>query len=178
MRRELYALQRRLGMTFVFVTHDQTEALAVSDRIIVLSHGRIEQQGTPAEIYDCPRTRFVADFIGGSNLLEVSSIDGPGRSGEVVAKLKIGATLAVLLPSGLDPHKPLWVSVRPEKLRLVDAGEAGSRALLLGRPTAVTFSGDRLEVMIELERVTHDLTPITVTAYAEPGIQLQQKVGI
>src|SRR5512133_1844087 len=67
MREELRNLQRRLGKTSIYVTHDQTEALALSDRIAVLSHGRIEQIGTPAEIYERPATNFVAEFIGGSN---------------------------------------------------------------------------------------------------------------
>ena len=70
MRDELRELQRRLGKTSIYVTHDQTEALALSDRIAVLSHGRIEQIGTPSEIYEAPATAFVAEFIGSSNLME------------------------------------------------------------------------------------------------------------
>ena len=73
MQFELKELQRRLGVTLVFVTHDQEEALAMSDRIAVMNHGRVEQVGAPTEIYERPRTRFVADFIGEINLLE----DGP-----------------------------------------------------------------------------------------------------
>ena len=68
MREELRNLQRRLGKTSIYVTHDQTEALALSDRIAVLSHGRIEQIGTPAEIYERPASAFVAEFIGSSNM--------------------------------------------------------------------------------------------------------------
>jgi putative spermidine/putrescine transport system ATP-binding protein len=70
MQFELKELQRRLGVTLVFVTHDQEEALAMSDRIAVMNHGKVEQVGSPTEIYERPRTRFVADFIGEINLLE------------------------------------------------------------------------------------------------------------
>src|SRR5438128_4559053 len=79
MREELRNLQRRLGKTSIYVTHDQTEALALSDRIAVLSHGRIEQIGTPSEIYERPASAFVADFIGSSNLFEARVI---GHNGE------------------------------------------------------------------------------------------------
>jgi ABC-type Fe3+/spermidine/putrescine transport system ATPase subunit len=77
MQFELKELQRRLGVTLVFVTHDQEEALAMSDRIAVMNRGRVEQVGAPTEIYESPRTRFVADFIGEINLLEE---DGKARA--------------------------------------------------------------------------------------------------
>src|SRR5438552_6004406 len=76
MREELRNLQRRLGKTSIYVTHDQTEALALSDRIAVLSHGRIEQIGTPGDIYERPATAFVADFIGSSNMLRARIVEG------------------------------------------------------------------------------------------------------
>src|SRR6266513_2332598 len=83
MRDELKSLQRRLGKTTIYVTHDQTEALALSDRIAVLSHGHIEQIGTPDEIYERPATSFVAEFIGSSNLL-TARIVGHGAPGTIV----------------------------------------------------------------------------------------------
>src|SRR5438093_9873671 len=83
MRYELKSLQRRLGKTAIYVTHDQTEALALSDRIAVLSHGRIEQIGTPGEIYERPASTFVAEFIGSSNLV-VARIIERGDAGTVV----------------------------------------------------------------------------------------------
>src|SRR5437762_4676662 len=90
MRYELRLLQRRLGKTAVYVTHDQTEALALSDRIAVLSHGRIEQIGTPAEIYERPATTFVAEFIGSSNLFpaRVVGYDAPGTIVEAEAGVR------------------------------------------------------------------------------------------
>ena len=79
MRDEIRALQRRAGITALYVTHDQAEALAVSDRIAVMAHGRVEQLGAPAEIYRRPTTRFVADFIGEANLLRGRRSRSPGR---------------------------------------------------------------------------------------------------
>src|SRR6185312_6616446 len=80
MRVELRALQRRLGVTSLYVTHDQEEALAISDRVVVMNVGNIEQVGTPQDIYNRPKTRFVADFVGSANLVEgkVRSPNGPG----------------------------------------------------------------------------------------------------
>src|ERR1700693_5354643 len=83
MREELRNLQRRLGKTSIYVTHDQTEALALSDRIAVLSHGRIEQIGTPAEIYERPATIFLAEFIGSSNLIATRVVER-GEQGTIV----------------------------------------------------------------------------------------------
>src|SRR5205823_3488679 len=94
MQIELKALQREIGITFVFVTHDQDEALTMSDRIAVFNQGRVEQVGTPAEVYDRPATAFVADFIGTSNLVQ----------GDEAARL-FG-----------DPSP---ASLRPERIRVV-----------------------------------------------------------
>jgi putative spermidine/putrescine transport system ATP-binding protein len=78
MQIELKALQRQLGITFVFVTHDQEEALALSDRLVVFNHGKVEQVGTPEEIYDHPQTRFVAEFVGHSNVVEQAAASNIG----------------------------------------------------------------------------------------------------
>ena len=91
MQAELKALQQRLAITFLFVTHDQHEALSMSDRVGVMSHGRLEQVGTPREIYDTPATRFVAEFVGAANLLE----------GEAARRLADGAACALLRPERL-----------------------------------------------------------------------------
>ena len=80
LRLELKALQEEVGITFVFVTHDQEEALSMSDRVAVMSAGRIEQIGTPAEVYESPATVFVADFLGVSNLMDAEAGDRRGRS--------------------------------------------------------------------------------------------------
>src|SRR6185503_7816006 len=86
MRDELKRLQHRLGKTAIYVTHDQTEALALSDRIAVLSHGRIEQIGTPADIYERPATAFVAEFIGSSNMLRARIVGTVGDATTVVTE--------------------------------------------------------------------------------------------
>ena len=97
MQAELKAIQERLGITFVHVTHDQEEALAMSNRLAVFNHGRVEQVGTPAEVYEGPASAFVANFVGVSNLVE-------GRWAEALA------------------GSPAAFTVRPEKIRLLEAG--------------------------------------------------------
>jgi spermidine/putrescine transport system ATP-binding protein len=112
MQLELKALQRRLGLTFIYVTHDQEEALAMSDRIAVMHHGRVLQVATPAEIYERPATRSVAEFIGELNLLE----------GRVTARHGALATVAVgelaLHVAAHDAPAQLLVAIRPEKIAL------------------------------------------------------------
>jgi putative spermidine/putrescine transport system ATP-binding protein len=110
MQFELKQLQKELGVTLVFVTHDQEEALAMSDRIAVMNAGRIEQIGAPAEIYDRPSTRFVADFIGEINLIEGTLEQGQFLSSE-------GRSLP--LPPTTARSGTMVVAVRPEKLRFV-----------------------------------------------------------
>ncbi|WP_349368912.1 ABC transporter ATP-binding protein [Salinarimonas sp.] len=112
MQDELKALQQRLGITFVFVTHDQGEALSMADRVAVFDHGKVVQVGTPAEVYERPATRFVADFVGSSNVLPP----------EVTAR--IGGASA-------------WASLRPEAIRV--APQADGR--LAGRVTALRYLG-------------------------------------
>ncbi len=112
MQLELKRLHRQVGTTFVFVTHDQGEAMAMSDRIAVMSRGRVEQEGSPEEIYHRPGTAFVADFIGETNLLEAAN-----RAG--IATLPGDLTLGV--PSGLDLRDgPVMVSIRPEAVSVGD----------------------------------------------------------
>jgi putative spermidine/putrescine transport system ATP-binding protein len=118
MQDELKALQQRLGITFVFVTHDQGEALSMADQVAVFSEGRIAQIGTPSEIYEKPRTRFVADFVGSSNVL----------SAEMAASF--GA-----------PARP--VSLRPESVRIVDDG-----ARIRGQVIALRYLGAGTRVVV------------------------------
>jgi spermidine/putrescine transport system ATP-binding protein len=115
MQVELKRLQKRLGMTFVFVTHDQEEALTMSDRIAVMQGGRIAQLGSPVEIYHQPRSSFVADFVGEANLLRAERV-GAGSDGMLRARLEGGLELGV--PGGDWPAGAAVarVSVRPEKV--------------------------------------------------------------
>jgi spermidine/putrescine ABC transporter ATP-binding subunit len=129
MQVELKELQRALGVTLVFVTHDQEEALAMSDRIGVMNAGRLEQVGAPAEIYDRPRTRFVAEFIG-----EINLIEGAVSEGRFVAADGRG------LPAPSAADGPAALALRPEKLRIVAAG-AG---VIDGVLSDASFLGDQV----------------------------------
>jgi spermidine/putrescine ABC transporter ATP-binding subunit len=122
MRNEIAALQRRLGITTVFVTHDQGEALAMSDRIAVMNAGRIEQIGRPADIYERPATRFVADFIGRTNILH--AIAGEKRGDSVT--VSVGDRNFDLRGSRDVPAGPILLAVRPERATISAApNEAG-----------------------------------------------------
>ena len=137
MQVELKSLQARLGTTFVMVTHDQTEALSISDRIVVMQGGRIEQIAAPAELYDRPATRFVAGFIGTMNLL-------PAQAAGVGAVRLCGQTLPVPEARGLTPGAPVTLGLRPEHLELAPAG--------LGfRVSTTVFHGRSLRVIGRLE---------------------------
>ncbi len=134
MQVELKALQREVGITFVFVTHDQEEALAMSDRVGVMSEGRLLQVGTPAEVYEHPANRFVADFIGRTNLLE-----GVTESSSAV-RLDAGAVVAAA--NGLAAGSAAALSVRPEQVRLHRRGETPAGAPCLdGVITDATYLG-------------------------------------
>ena len=117
MQLELKTLQREVGITFVFVTHDQEEALTMSDRIAVMSHGKVLQVGAPVEIYERPNCKFVADFIGDSNFLEgeVKDFD----SGKVTTFIpRLGIDIQGMSQSKFVPGDKVVISVRPEKIRL------------------------------------------------------------
>lgn len=123
MRVELKEIQEDLGMTFIYVTHDQEEAMAMSDRIIVMQGGVVAQEGAPADIYGRPRTSFVADFIGKSNILPASVETGTDRN----LKVSLGAGKAVLAAARGDdvaPHNVRFCCIRPEAVRLADAAGA------------------------------------------------------
>jgi len=150
MRDELKSLQRRLGKTSIYVTHDQTEALALSDRIAVLSHGRIEQIGTPGEIYEQPATSFVAEFIGSSNLLPARVVgqDGQGTIVETAAGLRLCCGAA----SGEGAEREVSVLLRPERIRVQDPGTGPGTApnCFAARIAEVTYLGEDLHLSLDL----------------------------
>jgi putative spermidine/putrescine transport system ATP-binding protein len=113
MQFELKQLQRKLGLTMVFVTHDQEEALAMSDRIAVMNAGKVEQIGTPSDIYDRPGTRFVADFIGDTNLFRGEVIRDGGT-----CVLRVDPGLSIELAAHIEQTGPLSIALRPEKISL------------------------------------------------------------
>jgi putative spermidine/putrescine transport system ATP-binding protein len=145
MQLDIRALHKRLGLTIVFVTHDQSEALTMSDRIAVFNRGRIEQIGTPREIYDQPRSRFVAQFIGETNLVE-GTLAEAGDAGATV-KLEGGGTIRVQ-PSDLRPDAGrILVSVRPERIRL--GPDAASENAYPATVTDAVYHGDHLRIQLD-----------------------------
>jgi spermidine/putrescine transport system ATP-binding protein len=112
MQIELKRLQHETGITFIFVTHDQEEALTMSDRLAVMEAGRILQVGTPRQIYNHPIERFVADFIGSTNFLSTEVVSAVGRQARL--KLSSGKEISVELPDGMVPNGSLTAVVRPE----------------------------------------------------------------
>jgi spermidine/putrescine transport system ATP-binding protein len=134
MQLELKRLQTDTGITFVFVTHDQEEALTMSDRIAVMADGRILQIGSPSEIYEQPSVRFVADFIGESNFLE-GEVTADGRG------LSLTGGLLVPLSSVERPGRRITAAVRPERAAVVERGDRGFPALV---DTVVYFGTDTI----------------------------------
>jgi len=137
-RFELMDLQRRLGLTFIVVTHDQSEAMIVADRIGVMDRGRLMQVGTPAEIYERPNSRWVADFVGDVNLFE-------GRCGEDCTSVE-GTTagrMRVAARIDAEPGAAVWIAVRPEKMRLTrEAPPPELENCLAGTIADVGYLGD------------------------------------
>ena len=145
LRGELTALQREVGITFVFVTHDQEEALEMSDRLVVMDSGRVMQLGTPQEIYQEPLTEFVADFLGVANLLDVECLSSSG----VMRPVRLGAfTLeAQTLPG--NAAGPGRAVIRPECVELHEPGLTGANRLP-GMIDRTVFLGSTTQVMVRL----------------------------
>src|SRR5512138_3624914 len=122
MQLELKALQKQLGITFIYVTHDQEEAMTMSDRIAVMSKGKVQQMGTPVEIYERPANRFVADFIGESNFFE-GTVKSLSREEARVYVPELNAELTCLpVSEGLVNGEDVVVSIRPEKVLIAQKG--------------------------------------------------------
>ncbi len=147
---ELTQIHREVGTTFVYVTHDQEEAMSMADRIAVFRDGQIEQLGTPREIYQRPTSRFVADFIGESNFFDVT-VDGD------VAVMADGTRMPC---EGGRPQGPATLMVRPEAIRLADASEEGLR----GRALQASFLGSYVRVAVGCAAAE---APIMVAAHSE-----------
>ena len=138
MRSELKALQRETGITFVFVTHDQDEALAMSDRIAVMQGGRVQQLGSPEEIYEAPANRFVADFIGGANLI-------PARIGAMGAVVEGLGTIPVNGTAGSE----VTLAIRPERLQILPEMLRGPGDLGLLLVTERVYLGNELSFRLD-----------------------------
>jgi iron(III) transport system ATP-binding protein len=137
-REEIRELQQSLSLTVIYVTHDQEEALAVSDRVIVMDGGRIAQEGTPHQLYEAPESRFLADFIGDANLVDGElTMNGAGAAfaaGGLAAPVKADGRVA----------GPATLAVRPQRLRVVDAGQG----VLPGVCKRVAYLGSRIEYVV------------------------------
>jgi len=145
LRAELTGLQREIGITFVFVTHDQEEALEMSNRLVVMDGGRIMQLGTPEEVYREPLTEFVADFLGVANLLDVECVSPTGT----VRTVRFGEfTLEAQVPSGHDAG-PGRAVIRPECVELAETGLTGANRLP-GMVDRTVFLGSTTQVLVRL----------------------------
>ncbi|MBE6541509.1 MAG: ABC transporter ATP-binding protein [Ruminococcaceae bacterium] len=138
MQNELKNIQKALGITFIFVTHDQEEALSMSDTVVVMNEGKIQQIGSPIDIYNEPENAFVADFIGESNIL-----DG-------IMKKDLLASFSGrdfnCLDKGFEPNEPVDIVVRPEDVDIVGVNEG----MLKGIVTSVTFRGVHFEIIVDI----------------------------
>jgi spermidine/putrescine transport system ATP-binding protein len=146
MQFELKSLQRKLGMTFVYVTHDQEEALTMSDRVAVMNAGRIEQIDAPVAIYNRPKTRFVADFIGETNLLSGDVV----REGDSHALAVDGARIPIDTGVPLEAGTSVFLSVRPEMVSVKKAGAAADGISLAGIVEETVFVGSVWKTMVRL----------------------------
>jgi len=142
LRLEVKALQRRLGITTIMVTHDQEEALTMADRIVVMNHGVIEQVGTPVDVYVEPSSAFVADFIGTMNFLH-------GRL-ESSARVRLGAATLACKPAPGEPGAGVTVALRPEDIEVTPAGDARADAFA-ARVAGLEFLGSFVRAALDVE---------------------------
>ena len=159
MRGELKRLQSKIGITTVYVTHDQSEALALSDQIAVIDQGRIRQIGSPQDIYFRPANPFVARFVGATNLLGGRLVGSANGRGEV--EVLSGRQIKCVVPQAVDDPSAVSVSIRPESIRLVPRGDgvaAAGENCLAGRISGVTFLGAARRVDILSDGVSLQVT--------------------
>jgi spermidine/putrescine transport system ATP-binding protein len=142
---ELKSLQEEIGITFIYVTHDQEEALTMSDRLAVMSNGRVEQVGSPSEVYEEPTTAYVADFLGVSNLMDASG-EGAGTGG---GRVRLGEFELVAAQGDTDARGDVKVVIRPERVRLEPSGTAGENRVP-GMVERVVYVGSIMQVIVHL----------------------------
>jgi len=139
MQNELKNIQKALGITFIFVTHDQEEALSMSDTIVVMADGKIQQIGTPTDIYNEPVNAFVADFIGESNILDGVMISE--------YKARFAGHTFECLDTGFEPSEAVDIVIRPEDVDIVPV----DKGMLKGIVTSVTFKGVHYEIIVDIQ---------------------------
>ena len=139
MQRELMKIQKSTGITFIFVTHDQEEALSMSDTIVVMNEGKIQQIGTPTDIYNEPKNAFVADFIGESNILDGVMLED--------YRVRFAGHTFQCLDTGFGKNESVDVVVRPEDVDIVPA----EKGMLCGTVDSVTFMGVHYEIIVDIQ---------------------------
>jgi putative spermidine/putrescine transport system ATP-binding protein len=163
LREEIRAVQRELGITTIYVTHDQEEALSMSDRIVVMNEGRVEQIGTPFEIYNRPRTRFVASFVGTLNVLQGKVVDA------VAGRVRVDdqdIALAQALP-GVGTGEACTLALRPEAIVL---GHEGDRNRLDGHIEEVSFLGSVVRIRVRFKE-----NSVSLDTFNNPGLKLPER---
>ncbi len=161
MRTELKHLQQQTGITSVFVTHDQAESMALADRIIVMNRGQIEQIGTPSDIYERPRSRFVSEFVGSINVLP-ALVHGQATGGCITLRQGPREVKAVVGERAFEHGQEVWISIRPEKLTFVK-DRNGDYNIWEGQVASMAYYGDHREYEVQVDdqrlKVT---TPVSV----------------
>lgn len=149
MQVELKALQQQVGITFVYVTHDQEEALTMSDHIAVMSGGRVLQEGAPREIYEHPATRFVADFIGLTNFLDGEVVEL--KDNRVLVKIGDGLKVWCDSQAAPTPGSAVTVGVRPEKIEIFEQAPTAVLNCWRGQVVSGVFLGEQTEYLVRLD---------------------------
>lgn len=174
MQIELKNMQKRLGITFVYVTHDQEEALSMSDTIVVMRDGTIQQVGNPEDIYNEPKNAFVADFIGESNIISGVMLED--------YKVKFAGSIFECVDKGFNSNEEIDVVIRPEDIQLIDS----ENSLLKGEVLSVTFKGVHYEMIVKNNGMkwvihstqaasVHSMVGLQILPY---NIHIMKKVGI
>ena len=152
---ELINIQMMLGITFVMVTHDQEEAMAMANRIAVMKSGHIMQIGTPEEIYEYPKSRFVADFIGAINLFSGKIISGRDEKGFVTVRSEeSGTDIRVQSTHDIPLSAPVWVAVRPEEMAITISAALPEENQISGKIIDIAFLGDKILYHVSLKNST------------------------
>jgi len=170
MRVELKEIQRRIGITTIYVTHDQTEALALSDTIIVMDKGKIMQIGTPKEIYRNPRNKIVADFIGQANFFEGRLLAKTEDRLGIIETYE-GITLTTPIPEHIKEGERLTISIRPEHIQLHTTKPTAEQNIIQGRIVREVFQGNLTYYKI-------DVKGREITAQAEPDLTTPENTTI
>ena len=157
MQNELKSIQQSIGITFIYVTHDQEEALSMSDTIVVMANGEIQQIGTPTDIYNEPKNAFVADFIGESNIIDGVMLEDK--------RVRFANHTFDCVDGGFDKNEPVDVVIRPEDVDVVST----EKGMLTGKVTSVTFKGVHYEIIVDIKGFKW---MIQSTDYVEPDADI------